>query len=170
MADITIRGARLEDAAALARIHADVARYYVGPAADYFQLSDLEGASEELGESAGEPILRLVAETDGEVVAALVARLVDSDEEADGETGLQTSNNAPLVRTARLLIEYLATAPDSRRRGVGTLLVEAAETWGRDAGASIAETSAYHGSALSVPFWEERMGYEERSVNLQKDL
>jgi hypothetical protein len=53
---------------------------------------------------------------------------------------------------------------------VGTRLVEAAEEWGRSAGARIAETSTYYRSPLSLPFWEPRMGYEEESVNLRKLL
>ena len=57
-----------------------------------------------------------------------------------------------------------------RRQGVGTRLVEAAEEWGRSAGARIADTSTYYRSPLSLPFWKQRMGYEEESVNLRKLL
>jgi hypothetical protein len=45
-----------------------------------------------------------------------------------------------------------------------------APAWGRDRGATIAETWTYRPSPLSVPFWERRMAYEERSVNLRKRL
>jgi GNAT superfamily N-acetyltransferase len=93
----------------------------------------------------------------------LVARLLPPEAGAKRQI-------TPDLGEARLHIEYLATAAASRRRGVGTRLVEAAEAWGRSAGATIAETSTYHGSPLSVPFWEERMGYQEPSVNLRKTL
>jgi len=164
MDSITVRGARPDDAQALARIHAEVARYYHDLAPDYFRT--LELAAEQLG---GEPrvlngtTLHLVAEAEGEVVGTLVARLLPGEHET-------TAEKEPSPETRRLRIEYLATAAESRRRGVGTSLVEAAETWGRAAGATIAETTAYHGSPLSVPFWGERMNYEERSVNLRKTL
>ena len=36
--------------------------------------------------------------------------------------------------------------------------------------ATVSETWTYPDSPLSVPFWEERMGYEERSMNLRKSL
>ena len=70
----------------------------------------------------------------------------------------------------RLRIDYLATAAASRRAGIGTQLVEAAESWGRRVGATIAETTAFRGSALSIPFWEDRMGYEELPTTLVKRL
>lgn len=59
----------------------------------------------------------------------------------------------------RLQIEYLGTADAIRQRGVGTRLVEAAEGWGRNAGATISYTSTYQWGAPSVPFKEERKGY-----------
>ena len=70
----------------------------------------------------------------------------------------------------RLRIDYLATAAASRRAGIGTRLVQAAESWGRKVGATIAETTAFRGSALSIPFWEDRMGYEELPMSLEKRL
>ena len=57
-----------------------------------------------------------------------------------------------------------------RRSGVGTRLAEAAEAWGRERGAGIAETWTYGASPLSLPFWSQRMGYEPRSVQLRKSL
>ena len=49
-------------------------------------------------------------------------------------------------------------------------LVKAPETHARDRGSPIVETWTFHGSPLSLPFWTERMGYAERSVNLRKQL
>jgi GNAT superfamily N-acetyltransferase len=164
MASITVRAARPGDKQALARIHSEVARYYRDLAADYF--ATLERAAEQFAAEPGvsdSTTLHLVAEVDGEVVGTLVAKLLPAEDEAASESG-------PERDVSRLRIEYLATAATSRRKGVGTRLVEAAETWGREAGATIAETTAYHGSALSEPFWGERMSYEERSVNLRKAL
>ena len=74
------------------------------------------------------------------------------------------------IAAPRLRIEYLATAAAWRRRGIGTRLVQAAEAWGRTFGATVAETTTFQGSPLSVPFWEDRMGYEELSINLRKRL
>jgi GNAT superfamily N-acetyltransferase len=145
MEEISVREVQPADAEALARVHADVARYYDERATHYFD----EGQ------------LRLVAEIEGEVVGALTARLLEpvtvgKDGEGEAET--------------RLLIDYLATAAASRRAGIGTRLVQAAESWGRKVGATIAETTAFRGSALSIPFWEDRMGYEEQPMSLENRL
>ncbi|MDQ6842224.1 MAG: GNAT family N-acetyltransferase [Actinomycetota bacterium] len=146
---VSVREARPEDAPVLARIHDEVAQYYPDVGVEH---EGTEGTS-----------LRLVAETRGEVVAALIARLVPPDGEAQRE-------QAPDSAHTRLRIEYLVTSAGYRRQGVGSRLVRAAEEWGRAAGADSAETTAFRRSPLSVPFWEERMGYEERSINLSKRL
>jgi ribosomal protein S18 acetylase RimI-like enzyme len=143
---VSVREARPDDAPVLARIHDEVAQYYPDVAVGH------EGTS-----------LRLVAETRGEVVASLIARLVPTDGEVRRE-------QAPDSAHTRLRIEYLVTSAGYRRQGVGSRLVRAAEEWGRAAGADRAETTAFRGSPLSVPFWEDRMGYEERSINLRKRL
>ena len=159
-----MREARESDREALARIHAEVARYYLDLAPDYFQV--LERFAEELATDApavDSATLRLVAEVEGEVVGALVARLLPP--EAPAKRGI-----TPELGVTSLRIEYLAVTAASRRQGVGTRLVEAAEAWGRAAGATISETTTYHGSPLSVPFWGERMSYEELSLNLRKPL
>jgi GNAT superfamily N-acetyltransferase len=164
MEPITVRETRRSDREALARIHAEVARYYVDLAPDYFQV--LERFAKHLHPGApavDSATLQLVAEADGEVVGALVARLLPPDDAAKREI------TSELAATS-LRIEYLAVAAARRRQGVGTRLVEAAEAWGREAGATISETTTYHGSPLSVPFWGERMSYEELSVNLRKPL
>jgi GNAT superfamily N-acetyltransferase len=143
MAEIRVRDARPADAEGLARVHADVARYYAEQGPRYFDGGEL----------------MLVAEIDGEVVGALAARLVQpasADDPSESET--------------RLRIDYLATAPERRRSGIGTRLVQTAERWGRGGGATIAETTAFRGSALSIPFWEDRMGYEEQPMSLEKRL
>jgi GNAT superfamily N-acetyltransferase len=143
MEEISVRDALPGDAEGLARVHADVARYYDERGPHYFDEGEL----------------RLVAEVQGEVVGALAARLLEPVA-ADGRGEEET----------RLRIDYLATAAERRRSGIGTRLVQAAESWGRGVGATIAETTAFRGSALSIPFWEDRMGYEELPMTLVKRL
>jgi GNAT superfamily N-acetyltransferase len=149
--EISVREALPADSAALELVHADVAQYY-GQGAPY---QPAETAA------ADDSSLRLVAEVDGEIVGVLVAKL------STGEDGDRASE-PPAEK--RLRISYLATAAGRRRTGVGTRLVQTAEEWGRQAGATVAETTAFQGSALSLPFWEDRMGYEELATSLQKRL
>jgi ribosomal protein S18 acetylase RimI-like enzyme len=164
MEPITVRAARRGDEQAFARIHAEVARYYLDLAPDYFQL--LEPFAEQLATEAPaseSTALHLVAEVEGQAVGALVARLLAPEDAAKREI-------TPESQATRLRIEYLAVAAASRRQGIGTRLVEAAEASGRAAGATIAETTTYQGNPLSVPFWGGRMSYDELSVNLRKPL
>jgi GNAT superfamily N-acetyltransferase len=117
-------------------------------------------------ESEEDAKLRLVAERDGEIVGALAARLIAPAQQAQQA---QHGATGELGET-RLRIDYLATAAGRRRTGIGTRLVRAAEAWGREGGATIAETVTSQDSPLSVPFWEDRMGYEETPTTLEKRL
>jgi GNAT superfamily N-acetyltransferase len=56
------------------------------------------------------------------------------------------------------------------RHGVGGALLDAAETWGRSRGARVARLDTYVGSPVAVPFYDDRMGYERRSIVFQKKL
>jgi GNAT superfamily N-acetyltransferase len=166
MTAITVRAVRPGDGEALTRIHRNVAVYYAEFAPEHLHVPILEGFAEELdaeSESADDMALHLVAEADSKVVGALAARLLVPGPGAERQI-------TPDLGETRLRIEYLAIDEAWRRQGVGTRLVETAEGWGRSAGAKIAETSTYYRSPLSIPFWEQRMGYEELSVNLRKQL
>ena len=117
----------------------DVARLRDETDAEYAALSPPE-----LRGTGGPDTLQLVAEVDGEVASAVVAHMADS----------------------RLLIDCLVTAPGHRGRGYAARLAEAAEAWGRERGATVAEIW----TDGAVAFWKGRMAYAERSVNLRKPL
>jgi GNAT superfamily N-acetyltransferase len=162
---IAVRTARPSDAAALVRIHGDMGAYYAELAPELFHNPDLRGFELVLAEEITDELnaLQLVAEVDGEVVGSLDARLLLPPE--DARFAFTRDLFAP-----RLKIEYLATAAAHRRTGVGTALVEAAEAWGRERGATVAELTTYQDSPLAFSFWTERAGYGPRSVNLRKEL
>jgi GNAT superfamily N-acetyltransferase len=163
---ITVRDARPGDGAALARIHGQMATYYAALAPGHFRLPDLAGFAEEIDAAVASPdpdARHLVAEADGEVAGALVARVLAREPGAAREI-------ASDLACTRLRIDYLAVDERHRRAGVGARLVEDAEEWGRDRGATVAETWTYRASPLALPFWQAGMGYEERSVNLHKPL
>jgi GNAT superfamily N-acetyltransferase len=150
-AEISVREALPGDTEALEVVHADVAQYYD------------QGAphAAERPSAADGQALRLVAEVDGEIVGVLAARVTGGDNGYDGDSEADEK---------RLQISYLATVADRRRTGIGTRLVQTAEEWGRRAGATVAETTTFQSSPLSVPFWEDRMGYEELATSLEKRL
>jgi GNAT superfamily N-acetyltransferase len=156
---VIVRPVAPGDEAALTRIHAEMGAYYAGLAPEQFQVP----APAALELPADEQTLWLVAVLDGEVAATVVARVLAPEPGADEQI------LADLGRT-RLVVDYLATAEAHRRGGIATRLVDAAEAWGRERGATVAETSTFADSPLSRPFWERRMGYAVRSVKLHKRL
>ncbi len=163
--DVLVRPARPGDGASLARIHLEGAAYYLAFAPDDFQLPEEDGLATyiegELEPSDGS--LALVAELDGEPAAAIFAHIVPALDDARYQWN-------PAFAETRLSIEYLATGEEQRRRGVASALVEAAEHWGREHGATLAFTDTFLRSPASRPFWRDRMGYRERSVSLFKPL
>ena len=104
MGGIAIRRARPGDGQALARIHADMAAYYVERFPEHFRMPRLAGLEDELDAELGErgdSALKLVAEVDGEVVGVLVARVLAPEEGAEREI-------VPELGERRLRIDYLA--------------------------------------------------------------
>ena len=163
---IEIRRATAEDAEALVRIHAEASAYYAELEPALFQAPDLAGYAALVARDLAEPdatALDLVAVVGGDVVAALYARLITPPE------GAEYAYPRDVART-RLEIAYLATSARHRRTGAGLALVEAAEAWGRENGATVAEASTYHRSALSIPFWTLGAGYAPRSIVFRKPL
>jgi GNAT superfamily N-acetyltransferase len=99
----------------------------------------------------------------GQVVGMVDATVAPA--RPDGRWQLQRA-----LSQTRLLINALAVADGYRRRGVGTALLTAAEEWGRRRGATVAMTDTNLRSPLSVPFYEDRMGYLRQAVVLRKTL
>jgi GNAT superfamily N-acetyltransferase len=141
--------------------------YHAELAPDYFKQPDEEGLVDfiendsEWRESPDN--LCRVAEVNGEVAGLIEATIQPPMDTARWQT--QRDLSAP-----RLFIGFVQTADKFKRSGVATRLVEAAEEWGREKGALVTICDTYIDSPLSVPFWENRMGYERRAVILRKRL
>jgi len=147
-------------------MHRENAEYYTRLAPGHFRVPDAESLAEFMeprSDENAEPTLAPVAELDGELAGYLEARLEDPLESAAFQAN-------PDLAEVRLFINYLETVQTHWRRGVGTRLVGEAEAWGRARGATVAICDTYVGSPVSIPFWEERMGYERRTVVLRKPL
>jgi GNAT superfamily N-acetyltransferase len=165
--EITVRPRRPGDGEGLAQAWLDAGRYYAELAPDTFQVPDTEGLADylESGQDAeGEPdILRLVAEVGGRVVASAVGRIEPAAEAARYQLQRQLSQT-------RLIVDVVVVQEAFRSHGVGARLMEGLEDWGRQRGATVALLDTYPESALSRPFFEERMGYRLRSSRLIKPL
>ena len=166
MTAVVLREPRPGDGASLARMSEENASYYVERFPEDFRVPDEEGRAEFMEPGAEEntdTALALVAELDGDLAGYLEAQLLPPLDSARYQSN-------PELGEPSLYINYVATRPKFWRRGVATKLVEAAEEWGRERGATIAVCDTYLESPVSLPFWEERMGYRRRSVRLHKRL
>jgi GNAT superfamily N-acetyltransferase len=167
MESLVIRPARPSDATDLARNWIDVARHYAGLDGDAFQVPAADGLvvwfEELLHRPRSEDAVWLVAEVNGRVVGDVSARLERPTEDAARQ----------LLRDlgrVRLSVDALGVEEAYRRRGVGARLMHAVEEWGRHRGAVRSVLTTYHASPLSVPFYEQGMGYERRSIVFEKRL
>ncbi len=167
MESLVVRPARPSDATDLARNWIDVARHYAELDADAFQIPAADGLvawfEELLHRPRSADAVWLVAEVDGRVVGDVAARLERPIEDAARQ----------LLRDlgrVRLYVDALGVEEAYRRRGVGARLMHAVEEWGRVKGAVRSLLTTYHASPLSVPFYEQGMGYERRSIVFEKRL
>jgi GNAT superfamily N-acetyltransferase len=166
MTTLEIRRARPGDGPAIAQIHREFADYYVDLAPNDFRRPDEAGLvayCEPAVHQGEDDAIQLIAVLETEVVGVVSALIVPPHNDA----GYQIN---PSLGETQLHIDYVATSTSHRRTGVGTMLVAAAEEWGRARGATVASTTTYVDSPLSMPFWQRRMRYTARSVNLIKQL
>jgi GNAT superfamily N-acetyltransferase len=150
----------------MARVWLSAGAYYADLDPAHFQVPSTDGLAEsfEAGYEPGrEDVLRLVAEVDGLVAGWLTARI-----EHPGASAAHQ-----IVRElgwTRLFVDALMVDQALWRQGIGTALLTAAESWGRDRGASVVRLNTYPNSSVSVPFYERHMGYQRRSIFFQKPL
>jgi GNAT superfamily N-acetyltransferase len=163
--ELVIRDVRPGDGEGCARAWLGAGRYYAALVPDVIQEPDGDGLAEwfeqAIGDERTDDTRWLVAERDGTVIGVVEATVLRPA--ADAHRQIQRD----LSRT-RLAVNLLVVTEGYRRRGVGTALMEAAEEWGRHRGAVVAVTDTNLSSPLSVPFYEERMGYRRQAVLLRK--
>jgi GNAT superfamily N-acetyltransferase len=167
MVSIEVRPARPGDGGDLARCWIDLGNHYAAldpeafaaPAAD-----GLAGWFEELlaQHRAGDSIW-LVAEVDGRVVGSVDAHLERPVEDASRQI------LRDLARP-RVTVDALGVEEAYRRRGVGTRLMRAVEAWARERGAARIVLTTFAAGPTSMPFYQQRMGYRQRSVVFGKYL
>jgi GNAT superfamily N-acetyltransferase len=164
---IVVRPARPGDGAGLAQSWLDAGSYYAALAPELFQLPASQGLVEWVEERLARPrppdTIWLVAEVDGQAVGDIHAHLQRSMQDAGRQLVWE-------VGQLRIFINALVVQAAYRRRGVGTRLLEAVEAWGRANGATLISLDTFIESPLSVPFYEQRMGYQRRAIIFQKRL
>jgi GNAT superfamily N-acetyltransferase len=165
---LVVREAQPGDGQGLAEVWSEAARYYAELFPDDFQVPAGLGLAAwfEAGlcsaPRAADRRATVAAEGD-EILGLAVGKLVPPMASA----GQQWNPSLGLVR---LHVDALAVHPRHWRRGVGQRLVMDLERWARDNGAGEAVTDTYCDSPVSLPFWQQKMGYTPRSVILRKRL
>jgi GNAT superfamily N-acetyltransferase len=163
---VTVRPARSGDGAGISRAWLSAAAYYAGLDPEHFQVPEAEGLA--LGwdnqfDRPDDDSLQLVAEVGGQVIGWLWARIQPPGPNA----------SAQLTREhgwTRLVVISLIVDRGHWRGGAGTALLEAAEAWGRAQGAQVSSLDTWAYSPVSVPFYEDHMGYQRRSITFQKRI
>ena len=163
--DLTIRAPHAGDGDGLARGWLDAGAYYAKLNPDLFQIPEVDELAHWLEEQVlrrpSDNSLTLVAEMDQQAVGYISATIQAPDAAFDivRDRGL-----------VRMVIHALIVQEAYRHQGVGTRLMQATEQWGRSKGAVIALLDTYIDSPLSVPFYEEHMGYSRRALRFRKEL
>jgi len=107
--------------------------------------------------------LALVAECNGRVVGWLLARYWPGE-------GDEPSQDSASRLAGLLMVDLLVVERSHWRQGAGAALMNAAEAWGSAQGARVARLATDASSPVSVPFYEQRMGYRRHTLILQKRL
>jgi ribosomal protein S18 acetylase RimI-like enzyme len=165
--EIIVRPPTADDAESIAAIYVENGRFHESLEPRYFKEPSqraLVGLLKGDGEWRRRPdTLALVAEVGGQVAGYLEAEVSPpSDHE-----GCQSLRD---LSSTRMHINSLGTADAFKRQGVGTALVEAAEAWARQQGATVVTLETWSESPLSVPFWESRMGFRRQEIVFRKEL
>lgn len=160
-AGIQIRPATIGDCGALAEVYLSSARHHTGLDPGYYHVPDREALVSHLREvlSADSPErrVRLVAEVEGVVLGS-------------AEVTLKSPNPASMIRPTVAASVGVAVLDDQRGGGIGSRLMEAAEDWARERGATLMLLDASAANRDALRFYEQRHGYRLRGVLMTKEL
>lgn len=160
MTETVIRSATIGDVEALAEIYVSSARHHATLDPEFYVVPDRDAVVRHLREALSLDDaargVRLVAELRGEVVAS-------------AEVELRSPSAASMLRQQVAASVGLAVLEDRRASGVGSRLMEAAEAWARERGASLMMLDASAANVDARRFYE-RHGYRLRGVLLTKRL
>jgi GNAT superfamily N-acetyltransferase len=168
MTDIEIRRTRPGDGAACAEMWREAGGFFAGINPHTFQVPAAEGLAEWFEEinatlRGHKTMVHLVAEVDGVLAGNVSASLVEPLDTAERQ--LQTD-----LSRRRLHVDSLGVTEAHRRGGVGTALLQAVEEWGRSRGAEVVVLETESNNPMSVPFYEQRMGFSAQAVVFRKVL
>jgi ribosomal protein S18 acetylase RimI-like enzyme len=168
MTDISIRPSRPGDGVAFAELWREMGSLFASLNPHTFRTPAAEGLAEWFEELAAlgradQNRIRLVAEVDGAMAGIILATLHEPIDPHGRE--LQTDLNR-----WRLHIDVLCVAGTYRRDGVGSALMRSAEEWGHERGAEVVILETETNNPMSVPFYEQRMGFSAEALIFRKEI
>jgi ribosomal protein S18 acetylase RimI-like enzyme len=157
----TIRSALSEDADGIARVFMESAEYhahidperYFAPAIETIAVRYRE-AREHLPVDKN---ITLVGEINGEIVGFI-------------DAGLEQSPDLMHREIIYCHVSEIAVSSRHQNQGIGRLLLQAAENWGREMGAAFASLEFHAGNKRASLFYQERMGYHPAAITAIKRL
>jgi GNAT superfamily N-acetyltransferase len=162
-----VRPPELEDAPALTAAWLDGGRYYAELDPEHFQVPEEDGldgwTQRWICEDRDADSAILVAERNGAVVGYVHGSVTRP--QPDAARQLMRELTEPVLHVDALMVRE-----SYRRQGAGTALMLALERWAKGRGATRAFLSTFRHSPSSVPFYRDRMGYEDKSIGLWKTL
>jgi ribosomal protein S18 acetylase RimI-like enzyme len=161
----TVREARPGDGEGLAALHADTGRGYVAMDPVRFRLPDTDGLATWFDEdlaTVGDGWISYVAVADGDIVGQVEARLVPPIETARFQV-------VTALGETRGYVNSLAVRSSHRRQGIARSLMEAAERWLAEHGATVVELDTLASSPESVPFYRA-LGYRATKLIFERSL
>ena len=162
---IEIRPVQPGDGNDLAERWIEFGRYYASRDPIRFRVPGAEGLAQWFDSRIEEEsdYLWLVAERSGVIIAFLEGEVLPALEDADRQ--LMKEAAEPVLRVHSLFVTEA-----ERGGGVGRSLMQAAETWGKQRGATSAAVIAIADSPSAVPFYINGMRYQHNTIGFWKEL
>lgn len=168
MTDVSIRVSRPGDGVECASLWREIGGLFAAMNPRTFRVPAEEGLAEWFEQihavyrNDADKVL-LVAEVDGVLAGTVSASLHEPLDTADRQ--VQTD-----LARRRLHVDSLAVTGTRRSGGVGSALMRAVEEWGRSQGAEVVILETETNNPMSVPFYEQRMGFTAQAVIFRKEI
>ena len=168
MTEVLIRKTRLGDGEGCARLWREMGALFAEMNPQTFQVPAAEGLAEgfEKNNAAyrdAQDKVKLVAEVDGVLVGTVAASLHEPVGTSEKELQIDLGRR-------RLHVDSLIVAGTHQRDGVGSALMRAVEEWGRAQGAEVIILETETNNPMSVPFYEQRMGFSAEAIVFRKEI
>lgn len=159
--ETTIRPARSGDAEGIARTYLESARFHADLDPERYSVPTSETILERYRKRSQHPAtdaqsITVVAEVDGEIVGFI-------------DAGLDQSQDLMHREITYCHIAEIAVNQRYQNRGIGGLLIQAAEDWGRKMGAAFASLE-FHNENKRASSLYQKMGYGQASITSIKRL